>query len=389
MTPAPIAAPRTARPLASARSRPLLSACLIVKNEERVLGRCLRSVKPLVDEIVVVDTGSTDRTPEIAREAGARVHRFRWREDFSAARNHALGLARGEWILHIDADETVRPCRPSRLGALLAMPSYVAYHVRFHPRPGFTPYWEVRLFRNDPHIRFRGIIHETIWPDVEAYQSAHNARIGRSDLVFEHEGYEGDQRAKHRRNLPLLRRALRRDPTRVFSWCHLASVYLGLGKPRLAEKAWTAGLRVVREKRRVLAEDSLPYIGLIEWAAGRGRDVEPLLEESLRKFPRNAHLRWLQGRALARTGRFAEAIPVFERLLAAGERGNWDHAMAYDCRLFDLFSYVPLATCHFKLGRYAEARRYFAFAAQRDAENIEYRAKSALCARLGDEAGHS
>ena len=87
----------------------LFSAALIVKNEEELLEQCLRSLQGLVDETVVVDTGSTDRTQIIAQEYGARLYEFKWRNDFAAARNHALNQVRGEWVLYIDADERVRP----------------------------------------------------------------------------------------------------------------------------------------------------------------------------------------------------------------------------------------------------------------------------------------
>ena len=361
----------------------LLSACLIVKNEAQFLDPCLRSLEGLVDEIVVVDTGSTDRTREIAAARGARLHEFRWRDDFAAARNHALDLARGEWILYIDADERVRPASASGLRTQLADPWHVAHYVLLHPRPGFTPYWEMRLFRNDPRIRFRGIIHENIWPGIDAYRAARGGRIGRSELVLDHEGYERDQEVKHRRNLPLLRKALKEDPGKVFSWCHLATIYASLGKDRRAEKAWKAGLAVVRKRPRSRSgEDTLPYLGLIQWRLARGRDTGRLLAEALERFPRNHQLHWLRGVTLMRAGRPGEALPFFERLVASGRTGEIDRSLAYDARLFDVFAYDSLATCHFKLGHYAESRGYFELAAKHDPEKLEYRIKRALCARL-------
>lgn len=365
----------------------LISAALIVKNEEKFLEPCLFSLEEIVDEVVVVDTGSTDRTREIARRHGARLHDFTWIDDFAAARNHALDLALGEWTLYIDADERVRPCSPDRLRAQLSDPSYAAYYVLLHPRPGFTPYWELRLFRNDPRIRFRGIIHENIWPGINDYRKTKGGKIGRSGLVFDHEGYEGEQGHKHLRNLPLLRRALRKEPDRVFSWCHLATIYLALGKERLAEKAWKAGLEVVKKTPRFRAEDSLPYIGLIQWRAGKARDVEPLLQEALQRFPHNLQLHWLRGRTLMRAGRFTEAIVIFEGLISCGQTGEFDHSMAYDTRLLNVLPYECLATCHFRLGNYSNSRRYFELAAKHDPDKLEYRVKAALCSRL--QGSHS
>jgi glycosyltransferase involved in cell wall biosynthesis len=116
----------------------LVSAAMIVRNEARFLAGCLDSLAGLVDEIVVVDTGSTDHSPDIAAAHGARVHHHAWREDFSAARNEALDCAVGDWILYIDADERVRPYDRSRLEHELADPSLCAMAVRFHPRTGYT-----------------------------------------------------------------------------------------------------------------------------------------------------------------------------------------------------------------------------------------------------------
>jgi len=365
----------------------LVSAALIVKNEERFLGQCLHSIRELVDEIIVVDTGSTDRTKEIAREHGARLDDFTWIDDFAAARNHALDIARGEWILYIDADERVRPCSPDRLRAQVSDPSYVAYYVLLHPRPKFTAYPELRLFRNDRRIRFRGIIHENIWPGIDAYRAEAGGRIGRSDLIFDHEGYEGDQGHKHLRNLPLLLRAVREHPDRVFGWCHLASIYVALGQERLAEDAWQEALGIVRKKSWLLPEDSLPYVGLIRRQTARGDDVEPLLTEAIGKFPHNLHLLWLRGRTLMRDGRFADAIPIFERLIQYGGTGVPDDSTAYDRRLFGVLPYDCLATCHFRLGNYSDSRRYFELAAKCDPDKLEYRVKAALCSQL--QGSHS
>ena len=84
-------------------------------------------------------------------------------------------------------------------------------NVLLYARPGLTPYWEMRLFRNDPAIRFRGVMHENIWPGIEAYRARRGGHVGKSPLVIDHRGYEGDQQPKHWRNPPLLARALRED----------------------------------------------------------------------------------------------------------------------------------------------------------------------------------
>ena len=360
----------------------LVSAALIVRDEEKFLGACLGSLAGLADEIVVVDTGSKDRSREIARDAGARVYDLPWTGDFSAARNHALGLARGEWILYIDADERVGEGDRAAVREQLRRPGYIGYRVLLRPRPGFSPYWELRLFRNDPRIRFRGIIHENIWPAIVSCQAASGGRIGLTELFLEHDGYEGDQRHKHLRNQPLLERSLAEDPSRVFSWCHLASVREALGDADGAEQAWAEAMRLVRKKAARQPEDALPFLNLIERGLTEGGDVTDLLGEAVRLFGSNLQFIWLRARALMAGGRAAEAIPLLEGLVSAGATADFDKSWSYDLRIFGVFSYEMLGACHFTLGEYASAQRYFQLASGCDPSNLEYRVKAALCARL-------
>ncbi|MDQ2813538.1 MAG: glycosyltransferase [Actinomycetota bacterium] len=360
----------------------LLSAALIARDEERFLGSCLRSLEGLVDEIVVVDTGSGDRTPEIARGAGARVYQRSWTDDFSAARNQALDLARGEWILYIDADERVRAGTADGLRAQLGNPAYIGHRVLLHPRPGHSPYWELRLFRNDPALRFRGIIHENIWPAIESRRAATGGLIGQTKLVMDHEGYEGDQHRKHLRNLPLLERSLAQDPSRVFSWCHLATIRGALGDEAGAARAWEEAIRLVTGRAVRQPEDAIPFLHLIEKGLAAGEDVTARLDQAQLLFPSNLQFVWLQAQALMAAGRDDEAIGYLQRLAGADQATGLDMSWAYDRRLFGVFAYDLLAVCHSRGGQFAAARRYYELAAGCEPANVEWRAKAAACARL-------
>ena len=157
---------------------------MITKNEQHHLSRCLESVRGLVDETIIVDTGSTDRTVEIGRCYGAQVLDFRWRDDFSAARNHGLDAATGDWILVIDADESIAERDHQRIRAWLRregvdavnasqrhyLPSGVVVgwqagaggYEEGEPYPGFVDVSCRRLFRNRPWLRFRNRVHEEL-----------------------------------------------------------------------------------------------------------------------------------------------------------------------------------------------------------------------------------
>ena len=148
-----------------------VSLCMIVKNEEAVLARCLDSVKDLVDEIVIVDTGSTDATRAIASRYTDKVYNFTWIDDFSAARNASFSHAEMDYCLWLDADDLLLP--PDREGfrALKATLGadvdvvMMRYHTAFDDAgtPTFS-YYRERLVRNHPHWRWEGAIHEAIVP---------------------------------------------------------------------------------------------------------------------------------------------------------------------------------------------------------------------------------
>ena len=338
-----------------------LSAAMIVRDEAAMLGDCLRSLGGLVDEVVVVDTGSTDGTPELAAGLGARVVSLPWRGDFAAARNEALAHARGRWILYVDADERVGPVAPAERDRLLADDAVVAYTVRFRPRTGFTRYREHRIFRNDPRIRFRGVIHESMVPDIRTVAASDGLRVAPSAVAIDHLGYDGDQRRKRLRDVPLLRARLAEDPGHGYSWQHLGHALEDLGDHDGARKAWLGGIEAARRRSAAFAPDCLSYAALIHRDLGRGADVTPLLDEAIARFPGNHLVRWIEARVLLRRGRAAEALPIFAALTEVDtEALVEDDPLAYDARIFGVWAIAGLALACFRLGRYEESARHYA-----------------------------
>lgn len=185
-----------------------LSLCMIAKNESGNIGRCLQSAKEFVDEIIVVDTGSTDDTVDIARRMGATVIEAEWQDDFSLARNVSLDRATGNWILFLDCDEELAPGSGSELRALIRDSRYEAYFIQVANLTEtdsklLAP--SVRLFRNRKIFRFEGRIHEQIAISIIANHGQQG--IGQCSISIIHHGYNGKQyniQAKIRRNLKLL-----------------------------------------------------------------------------------------------------------------------------------------------------------------------------------------
>lgn len=190
-----------------------ISACAIMKDEERNIGRWLQDMRQLADEIIVVDTGSRDRTAELARAGGARVYYFSWRDDFAAAKNFALGEAKGDWVLFLDADEyfsteslpRVRPLLENleadkRVGGVLCRWVNLDADDGFRERDA---YLQMRVFRRRRDIRYEGCVHEVLrMPPVL------EARLTR-EIVICHTGYSSSRvAAKLRRNERLLRQQI-------------------------------------------------------------------------------------------------------------------------------------------------------------------------------------
>ena len=137
--------------------RKTVSLCMIARDEEAFIGKAIKSALALVDEIVVVDTGSRDNTRIIAEGYGARVVDYAWHDDFAAARNAALAAATGDWILVLDCDEQLQSMRPVEFQRLLADPGLAGYRVRVigaHSDERPTPFPAIRLFRHHQDIGY-------------------------------------------------------------------------------------------------------------------------------------------------------------------------------------------------------------------------------------------
>ena len=182
-----------------------VSLCMIVKDEEKVLPRCLKNAVPLVDEMIIVDTGSGDGTVKIAQSFGAKVAFFEWADDFAKARNYAFSLASGDYLLWLDADDFISPENAERFQKLKAdlenSPDMVMcpYEVIAGGRP-VLKYMRERVFRRSAGFEWQGRVHECI---------PQRGKVFRSDFAVQH---LGSDKVRGSRNLDIYRKWEKEEP---------------------------------------------------------------------------------------------------------------------------------------------------------------------------------
>jgi tetratricopeptide (TPR) repeat protein len=309
------------------RARPAtgltLSVCLIVRDEEDHLEACLAGVAPVADELVVVDTGSTDRTVEIAKRFGARVLHVAWNESFSEARNVALAAARGDWVLFPDADEHIDPAAAPALRRLLGRTWRAGFLFPMRSPTGdgspATSHPALRLWRHRPDVRYAGRVHESVLGSLPVDLPE---RFELVDVPIVHHGYVERaiaEKDKAQRNLRLL--AL--EPPGAETSFNLGSEHLRLGDwERAAEHLDAAWLAVCGRRDW----GGAGFASLLALRAARARRelgrlqaARDLLLLALDRFPDYTDLVYELAACAADAGDPVEAEALLEICLALGD----------------------------------------------------------------------
>ncbi|HQT64792.1 MAG TPA: glycosyltransferase [Acidocella sp.] len=354
----------------------------MVRDEAGFIEDCLLSLVGVVDEIVLVDTGSRDDTLTIAGKYQIRIEHFSWCNDFSAARNYALSCARHEWILYIDADERFYVPDETAFRAALADRKKAAWKLRLHPRLNWTAYSELRIFRNDARIRFEGEIHERVHPSVNAVCAADGVSIGVCNVAIQHVGYEADQTYKLARNIPLLQAYLAREPSRVYCWWHLGEQFRLAGNEDAARAAWQSGVAAVRAQSVAQTEtsDSMVFSALIISRHQAGLPIDELLDQALQLFPSQLTLQWMAGKYALERNETDTARDIFSRLAAIKGDIFFDEQIAYDRALFTHTVQESLALTEFRAGHFALAAWHYRQAANTSPDANALQIKASLAA---------
>jgi len=309
-----------------------IALSMIVRDAAATLGTCLDSVRGVVDEIVIADTGSTDATMKIARESGARVIEIPWNNDFSEARNRALVEVHADWVLALDADEVLDPGAKKAIPSLISATDAAGYQVAIRnyflsledriwdqpakpndsllpaakAYPAYVEHENVRLFRRDPRIYFVGRVHESVGSRIEQ----NGLRLGHASFLIHHFGLAADTETRARKN----------------------ALYRDLGKLKIAEMPRNAQAHL--------------ELGLAELEnLGNMEEALECFESACRLKPRFGVAWYFAGVAHFRLGNYQESI---QRLTQAEKHGRRTPATA-----------EIIGDAHYNLGEFAAAVRAY------------------------------
>jgi tetratricopeptide (TPR) repeat protein len=368
-----------------------LSLCMIVKNEEEALPQCLTSVQDVVDEMVVMDTGSTDRTVEIARSFGAKVPSFAWGNNFSVARNEALTYVEGEWVLVLDADEVLNRDIVSQMRQAIAGENHLVVNfLRQEVGAAQSPYSMVsRLFRNHPAVKFNRPYHSLVDDSVAQLlkQEPHWKVIELPAVGILHYGYRPEVIAaldKATRARKAMEGFFAQHPNDPYVCSKLGALYLKIGQEKDGIKLLKRGLKsnqanehllfelhyhlanayvhqekleqAIKHYQKAMSQPILPQLKLgaynnlagVLQAAGDLENAQQLYQTTLKIDPSFTVGYYNLGRVLKARGRLTEAIAAYQKAIQL----NPDYAAAYQ----------NLGVAYFKVGQLPESLEAFKMA---------------------------
>ncbi len=337
---------------------------MIVRDSARTLPACLESIRPWVDEMVIVDTGSVDETPRIVESFGGRLFHFPWCDDFSAARNESLRYARGEWLFWMDSDDTIPPECGRRLRRLIdrqADPRMLGFVMQVHcpgggeageGDPDVTVVDHVKLFRNRPDLRFDGRIHEQVLPAIRRL----GGEVAWTDIYVVHSGSDPSPPAQERkriRDLRLLRLELAERPEHPFTLFNLGMTFAhGSDFVEAADYLKRSIARSNPDESHLRKAYAL--LVYAEMRLGHREEALAICRRGRELFPRDAELRFREGVLLHELHRLDEARRAYLDVL---ECRDDRHFSSVDRGLDGFKARQNLAVVAADMGDFAEAER--------------------------------
>ncbi|MCL1470529.1 glycosyltransferase family 2 protein [Argonema antarcticum] len=356
-------------------NKPILSLCMIVKNEKENLPRCLASAKPYVDEMIVVDTGSQDGTPEIALSYGAKVSYFEWCDDFSAARNYSISLASGDWILLLDADEEL-VVETENFKQQLADNKELLGYALVREDLNVTNIiggFHGRLFRNLPNLRYVNRFHEQL-----KYQDK-NLVYGKLEgiKIIHYGNFEEEKVIKKaaNRDIPILEDMRKKEDLSLWLLDCLARKYTRIGDREKAEECY---VEVLDKLSPNLMDGDPPedffWVPTLLHILGvqllEQKDYETarlICQRGLEWCPNYPPINNLAGEIVRALGFPLGAIAYFEKCLQLGQEGNYYIGEPFEESFLTTYPAYNIGCTYMEMQRLQEALAAFELALTFDA----------------------
>lgn len=309
-----------------------ISSCLIVKNEAKNISRCLNSIKGTADEIIVVDTGSTDNTVEIAESFGAKVFFYEWDNNFSNARNHALDKATGDWIIFLDADEYFGPNTKKQLRAVIERVSHIktidavlCKIINIDTQSGrvLSENPTIRIFRGKSGIRYEGAIHEQLLKHGRLPTSANITDVS---LIVYHTGYSADlMPEKIQRNLKILEKDIENNVITNLTYYYMSSMHYTLKNYHEAIKYALLSLAEPEMKNTIMAY--MPYVLLVKSMLELKdkysyEEIEKYIAEAISNYPTHPEVWYIRALAKKAQNDTTEAIESYRKAIECNKNFN-------------------------------------------------------------------
>lgn len=325
-----------------------ISLCMITKDEENYIANCLDSIKDFVDEIIIVDTGSSDNTCPIVESYNTKLFYYTWEDDFSKARNFGIEKASEDWIIYLDADEIIEDaCNLKEIinySDIEDIDAYLFQIINYSDNKitEIETSTSARLFRNKKEYRFTGRIHEQLPLDVE--------KTAMCDLIIKHYGYTplaNAKKNKSARNLLILKKTLEENPLDGFVYFNLGNEYMRLNQIEEALKHYKKSLELTDKN---IGYESRLYkmLGIALISLNKHEEFILTIEEGIHKFPDYPDLYFLRAQYNTEFNQYEKAIADFNKCLIMNGENIHNNIYAYEDGITSYKSYYYLGLIYEK-----------------------------------------
>ncbi|MFD3157158.1 glycosyltransferase [Haloimpatiens sp. FM7330] len=335
-----------------------ISVCMIVKDEEENLPRCLESIKDLVDEMIIVDTGSKDRTVEIAKNYGAKVYYFKWCNDFSAARNESLKYATKDWILIMDGDdefcsedkgkfkELVTNLKDNTLYYFETLSYIGSIKKSFNMGSNLNP----RLFKNNYGYYYEGEIHNQL-------KNLNHINAKTEDIRIYHYGYLQKnviKKDKRNRNIKILKELIKKEPQNKFHYFNLGNEYCAI---KQHEKALECFYEVCKEfnPKRAYSPKLILRVVMMNYMLKRFDEALKFINIGISYYPKFTDLYYYRGVIYDMQNKPTLSIRAFEKCVEMGEAPP---NLKNICGVEGFLAYDSLSKVYLKIKDYDKSYMY-------------------------------